>query len=61
MENKIDSAIEYLEIEDGTKYSFSDSEKEVALTIINNLKGISIIRATKILKFCLQAIHLARI
>ncbi len=34
-----------------------EQEKEVALKILDNLKGTVVIRATSILEFCLKAIQ----
>ena len=39
----------------------NDNEKEIALKILSNLKGIPVIRATSILKFCLKAIQYSKV
>lgn len=39
----------------------TDKEKEVALKILNDLQGTLVIRATSILKFCLEAIQYTEI
>lgn len=62
MENdKIDNMVKYIEIEETSGFSFNEEEREVALNILRQLKGLTIFRATKILNFCLKAICITKI
>lgn len=51
---KADAIIRYINASEGSEYSFSTEEKIVALNILEQLKGLTILKATKILKFCLK-------
>lgn len=43
------------------KENLTEEEKRVAQTILNNLEGTLVIRATLILEFCLKAIKYTKI
>ncbi|MDA3732857.1 hypothetical protein PBV87_15375 [Niameybacter massiliensis] len=58
---KADAIIRYINASEGSEYSFSTEEKIVALNILEQLKGLTILKATKILKFCLKAICITKI
>ena len=56
--------IKKLEVIESTSLAsdkLTDQEKEVALNILNDLEGTLVIRATLILKFCLNAIQYTKI
>lgn len=58
--NRLEEIIKYLKnYENDPK--ITQEEKEVALNILQNLKGTTVIRATKILNFCLAAIEFSKI
>lgn len=58
---KIDKIIEYINAEEHAAQSFSKDEQEIALKVLDQLSGLTVIRASRILQFCLKAIGMSRI
>ena len=54
-------ALEVVENSSLASDKLTDKEKEVALSILNDLQGTLVIRATSILRFCLNAIQYTKI